>query len=132
MVIRGAFGYPNAARCSRDELPGIRSRRRVDGDTSEEKTRKRLIAGNREWSGPVGPALHVPGDALRKEPGGVGCHDFLLSPSVIRRVIDRMAQQPTPELAALAKLHELTPPEREVLDLVAWGLSNCESPHRSS
>jgi DNA-binding NarL/FixJ family response regulator len=52
--------------------------------------------------------------------------DSLLSPSVTRRVIDRMAQQPLPELAAQAKLEELTPREREVLGLVARGLSNRE------
>lgn len=52
--------------------------------------------------------------------------DSLLSPSVTRRVIDRMAQQPTPELADQAKLEELTPREREVLELIARGLSNRE------
>jgi RNA polymerase sigma factor (sigma-70 family) len=52
--------------------------------------------------------------------------DSLLSPSVTRRVIDRMAQQPLPELAARARLDELTPREREVLELVARGLSNRE------
>jgi DNA-binding NarL/FixJ family response regulator len=52
--------------------------------------------------------------------------DSLLSPSVTRRVIDRMAQQPMPELAAHAKLDELTPREREVLELIARGLSNRE------
>jgi RNA polymerase sigma factor (sigma-70 family) len=56
----------------------------------------------------------------------VAAGDSLLSPSVTRRVIDRMAQQPTPELAAQAKLDELTPREREVLELVARGLSNRE------
>ena len=56
--------------------------------------------------------------------GGAG--DSLLSPSVTRRVIDRMAQQPIPELAGQAKLDELTPREREVLELVARGLSNRE------
>jgi DNA-binding NarL/FixJ family response regulator len=45
---------------------------------------------------------------------------------VTRRVIDRMAQQPTPDLADRAKLDELTPREREVLDLLARGLSNHE------
>jgi DNA-binding NarL/FixJ family response regulator len=52
--------------------------------------------------------------------------DSLLSPSVTRLVIDRMAQQPLPELAAGAKLDELTRREREVLELVARGLSNRE------
>jgi DNA-binding NarL/FixJ family response regulator len=52
--------------------------------------------------------------------------DSLLSPSVTRRVIDRMAQQPTPELADQTRLAELTPREREVLGLVARGMSNRE------
>jgi len=56
----------------------------------------------------------------------VAAGDSLLSPSVTRRVIDRMAQQPTPELADQAKLDELTPREREVLELVARGMSNRE------
>jgi DNA-binding NarL/FixJ family response regulator len=57
--------------------------------------------------------------------------EALLSPSVTRRVIDRMAQQPTPDLADQAKLDGLTPREREVLERVARGLSNRESPPRS-
>jgi DNA-binding NarL/FixJ family response regulator len=56
----------------------------------------------------------------------IAAGDSLLSPSVARRVIDRMAQQPTPELADQAKLDELTPREREVLGLIARGLSNRE------
>jgi DNA-binding NarL/FixJ family response regulator len=56
----------------------------------------------------------------------VAAGDSLLSPSVTRLVIDRMAQQPLPELANQAKLNELTPREREVLELVARGLSNRE------
>jgi DNA-binding NarL/FixJ family response regulator len=56
----------------------------------------------------------------------VAAGDSLLSPSVTRRVVDRMAQQPTPELAGQGKLDELTPREREVLDLIARGLSNRE------
>jgi DNA-binding NarL/FixJ family response regulator len=56
----------------------------------------------------------------------IAAGDSLLSPSVTRRVIDRMAQQPTPELANQDKLDELTPREREVLELIARGLSNRE------
>jgi DNA-binding NarL/FixJ family response regulator len=56
----------------------------------------------------------------------IAAGDSLLSPSVARRVIDRMAQQPTPELADRALLDELTPREHEVFDLVARGLSNRE------
>jgi DNA-binding NarL/FixJ family response regulator len=56
----------------------------------------------------------------------VAAGEALLSPSVTRRVIDRMAQQPTPALADQAKLEALTPREREVLERVARGLSNRE------
>jgi DNA-binding NarL/FixJ family response regulator len=56
----------------------------------------------------------------------IAAGDSLLSPSVTRRVIDRMAQQPTPELADQPKLEQLTSREREVLELIARGLSNRE------
>jgi DNA-binding NarL/FixJ family response regulator len=51
--------------------------------------------------------------------------DSLLSPSVTRRVIDRMAAQPSPA-ATSVRLDVLTPREHEVLELVARGLSNRE------
>jgi DNA-binding NarL/FixJ family response regulator len=56
----------------------------------------------------------------------IGAGDSLLSPSVTRRVIDRMARQPTPDLTDQDKLRELTPRERDVLELLARGLSNRE------
>jgi DNA-binding NarL/FixJ family response regulator len=56
----------------------------------------------------------------------VAAGEALLSPSVTRRVIDRMAHQPTPELTGQAKLADLTPREREVPALIARGLSNRE------
>ena len=56
----------------------------------------------------------------------VAAGDSLLSPSVTRRVIDRMARQPLAGAALDARLAELTPREREVLEQVARGLSNGE------
>jgi DNA-binding NarL/FixJ family response regulator len=52
--------------------------------------------------------------------------DALLSPSVTRRVVDRMARQPPTELADPSRLAALTPREREVLGLIARGLANRE------
>jgi DNA-binding NarL/FixJ family response regulator len=56
----------------------------------------------------------------------VAAGESLLSPSVTRRVIDKMAQrlelgEPSPE-----RLDELTPREREVLEAIGRGLSNRE------
>ena len=56
----------------------------------------------------------------------VAAGDSLLSPSVTRKVIDRMAEQPTPDASSGERLTELTSREREVLELVARGLSNGE------
>jgi DNA-binding NarL/FixJ family response regulator len=52
--------------------------------------------------------------------------DALLSPSVTRRVIERMAGQPVANLSGSGRLDELTPRERQVLELIARGLSNGE------
>jgi DNA-binding NarL/FixJ family response regulator/class 3 adenylate cyclase len=53
--------------------------------------------------------------------------DALLAPSVTRRVIEEFVRRP-PEAArtAPAEIEELTPREREVLQLIARGLSNAE------
>jgi DNA-binding NarL/FixJ family response regulator len=52
--------------------------------------------------------------------------DSLLSPSVTSRVIERMARQPAPDASKDPRLLELTPRERDVLELIARGLSNAE------
>jgi DNA-binding NarL/FixJ family response regulator len=55
----------------------------------------------------------------------IAAGEALLSPSVTRTVLERMAGQPV-RVARPAGLDELTPREREVLELVARGLSNQE------
>ncbi len=52
--------------------------------------------------------------------------DSLLSPSVTRTVLDRLAGELSSPRQAEARLEELTPREREVLEHVARGLSNGE------
>jgi DNA-binding NarL/FixJ family response regulator len=56
----------------------------------------------------------------------IAAGESLLSPSVTRRVIDRMARQSVPRTGDEARLAELTPRELEVLELVARGLTNGE------
>ena len=53
--------------------------------------------------------------------------DALLAPAITRAVIEEFARRPaTAELPAPQSLEELTPREREVLSLLARGLSNTE------
>lgn len=56
----------------------------------------------------------------------VAAGEALLSPSVTRRVIDQMAARPLPRAGRDPRLAELTAREREVLELIAQGLSNRE------
>jgi DNA-binding NarL/FixJ family response regulator len=60
--------------------------------------------------------------AVRIVAGG----EAALAPSVVRRVIAEFASQPYPRLPSPQLLDELTPREREVMALVASGLSNDE------
>jgi RNA polymerase sigma factor (sigma-70 family) len=55
----------------------------------------------------------------------IAAGDSLLSPSVTRTVIDHMSDA-APDRRARERLEELTPREREVLELIARGLSNGE------
>jgi len=52
--------------------------------------------------------------------------DGLLAPRITHTVIEQIAGQPPPDTAALGRLRDLTPRERDVLTLVAHGLSNAE------
>jgi DNA-binding NarL/FixJ family response regulator len=52
--------------------------------------------------------------------------DALLAPAITRAVIEEFVRRPAAELPAPHSLDELTPREREVLALLARGLSNTE------
>jgi DNA-binding NarL/FixJ family response regulator len=52
--------------------------------------------------------------------------EALLSPSVTRTVIDRMSHRPPIDPSRARRLGELTPRERDVLELIGAGLSNAE------
>ena len=56
----------------------------------------------------------------------VASGDALLSPSITRKVIDRATSSPQVDAANESALERLTPREREVLDLIARGMSNAE------
>ncbi|WP_026925193.1 response regulator [Glycomyces arizonensis] len=56
----------------------------------------------------------------------VAAGEALLSPSVTRRVVDRVANQPALDLGDRSVLDRLTPREREVFTAMARGLSNRE------
>jgi DNA-binding NarL/FixJ family response regulator len=56
----------------------------------------------------------------------VAAGDSLLSPSVTRTVLDRVAKQRVSPSDTDRRLQELTPREREVLELITRGSSNSE------
>jgi len=52
--------------------------------------------------------------------------DGLLAPRITHTVIEQIAGRPAPDTSVLRRLQQLTPRERDVLTLVAHGLSNSE------
>jgi DNA-binding NarL/FixJ family response regulator len=69
-------------------------------------------------------------DDLRNAVRVVAGGDALLSPSVTRQLISEFVSRPDHERHAPAELEELTEREREVLGLIATGLSNAEIAER--
>lgn len=61
----------------------------------------------------------------------VASGDSVVAPRITRRLLDRFADQLRPAPTADPRLAELTEREREVLLLVAQGLSNAEVAGRS-
>jgi DNA-binding NarL/FixJ family response regulator len=68
-------------------------------------------------------------DELLQAIGVVAAGNALLAPSVTKRLIDEFAARPDPQTAP-AELDDLTRREREILELVAAGLSNADIARR--
>jgi DNA-binding NarL/FixJ family response regulator len=115
-------------------LDGIDATRRIAADHPESKV---LILTTFGLDGYVYEALRAGAsgfmlkDAAPEEIAGavriVASGEALLAPAVTRAVIEEFARQPAaPRRTPPAALAELTPREREVLDLLLLGLSNPE------
>ena len=68
----------------------------------------------------------APADQLLAGIKVVAAGEALLAPAVTRRLIEEFARRPMPPPEGPPELAELTPREREILVLIAGGLSNAE------
>jgi DNA-binding NarL/FixJ family response regulator len=113
------------------ELDGVQATRRVVAETDA----RVLVLTTFDLDEYVYGALRAgasgfllkdaPPEELVRATRVVAAGEALLSPSVTQRLIDEFAQRPDPA-SAPAALDELTEREREVLLLLARGLSNAE------
>jgi DNA-binding NarL/FixJ family response regulator len=114
---------------------GIEATRAIAGDPKTEATRV-LILTTFDLDEYVYDALRAGAsgfllkdtepDALLDAIRVVAAGEALLAPSVTRRLIAEFAHRPSPAKASIKQLEVLTVREREVLGLVARGLSNAE------
>ena len=120
-------------------LDGLEATRRIAADRELSEVRV-IILTTFDLDEYVFEALHagasgfllkdVEPDELRNAVRVVAGGDALLSPSVTRQLISEFVSQPSHERHSPAELEELTEREREVLVLVATGLSNREIAER--
>ena len=68
----------------------------------------------------------APADELVRAVRVVAAGESLLAPSITRRLIEEVTRRRPPRLAATGSLARLTGREREILELVATGMSNAE------
>ncbi len=117
------------------EMDGLEATRRIAALGREESSRV-LILTTFEVDEYVYEALRAgaSGFLLKRTPAAdlvagirvVAAGDALLAPSVTRRLIDQFAQRPAVREPDTRSLEDITEREREVLTLVARGLSNTE------
>jgi DNA-binding NarL/FixJ family response regulator len=115
-------------------LDGIEATRRIVGDRPEARVLILTTFGLDTYvydalrAGASGFMLKdAPPEEITAAVRIIASGDALLAPAVTRAVIEEFSRQaPTPTAAAPAAVAELTPREREVLDLLARGLSNPE------
>ncbi|MBB5111347.1 response regulator transcription factor [Micromonospora echinospora] len=117
------------------EMDGIEATRRICGDPATAGTRI-VILTTFDLDEYVYGALRAgaSGFLLKDTPPAdlltgirvVAAGEGLLSPTVTRRLIDEFARRPEPARPLPRRLAEVTEREREVLTLIARGLSNAE------
>jgi DNA-binding NarL/FixJ family response regulator len=119
-------------------LPGIAGRevaRRLVADPDTSGVRVLILSGSEQDDEVLsclraGASGFLPADTEPAELAdcirAVAAGEVALSPGALRWVIGELASQPDPQLPGPQQLDELTPREREVMALVAAGLSNDE------